>query len=184
MPYSWSDKELILSPAPVYPLYEHYFRFVISIRNLIDLAAILPYFINLVIPSISLNNNFLRVLRIVRVFEMLNRFKEVETMIGLLVRTMKKSSYALAVMILLSIVGVVFFGSVMFALESGNFIVNSDFPQGAFLRTTWTGLEVTPFTSIGVTMYFVITTITTGKSTTNSSINQSINPCKYLDDQH
>jgi hypothetical protein len=173
LPQDWDEKHALTDPLPQYTTGQQLFRFFLGsgtnfFRNAIDLAAIIPFFIAVSMPDIHLNTNFVRVLRLVRVFGMMNRQKEVKLMLGLIVKTMKKSSYALGVLLLLSLVFVVFFGAIMYALESGNYVVNSEFPEGQWIRSTYdpnngvTMDAATPFNSIGVTMYYVVTTITTG----------------------
>jgi hypothetical protein len=173
LPTDWDDKHARTDPLPQYTLGQQLFRFLCGsgtnfFRNAVDLAAIIPFFIEQTYPSIHLNTNFVRVLRLVRVFGMLNRQKEIKVMLGLLVKTVQKSSYALGVLFLLSLVFVVFFGSIMYALESGHYVVDEDFPNGQWIRESYNpsnGLVIhtaSPFNSIGTTMYYVITTITTG----------------------
>ena len=137
-----------------------------------DIAAIIPFFIRVAIPSIDVNNNFVRVLRLVRVLGILNRQQSVKMMLQLIIVTMERSSYALGVLLLLSLVFVIFYGSVMYALESGHYVVNANFPHGSYVRNGYSPsdgetVEMTsPYNSIGTTMYYVITTITTGKNLT------------------
>jgi uncharacterized protein (DUF58 family) len=99
---------------------------------------------------------------------MMNRQKEVKMMLGLIITTLEKSVNALGVLLLLSMVIVVFFGSIMYALESGRYVVSADFPEGQWIRHSYSiengevVYTATPFNSIGISMYFVITTLTTG----------------------
>jgi hypothetical protein len=167
LPHDWDKNFGLDEPLPEYSTPMHILRFILQIRNLIDLCAIIPYFISAANPGVHLNNNYIRVLRLVRVFGLMNRQPEVQVMLGLILETMQKSSYALGVLLLVSLVFVVFFGSVVFALESGTFTVNADYPTGALLRSAYNpsdGVSVpmaTPFDSIGTSMYYVVTTITT-----------------------
>ena len=173
LPWDWDATHSKSDPIPVYSSQVQTLRFLCGsgtniFRNCVDLAAILPFFIHLVQPSIIVNNNFVRVLRLVRVFGIMNRQQEVKLMLHMIIKTMVKSSYALGVLMLLSLVLTVFFGSIMYALESGHFIVDDDFPTGQYVRTAYSPSDgkpvhmASPFNSIGVTMYYVITTITTG----------------------
>lgn len=165
LPMSWYEEHKPSDAPPVYALHWQYFHFIMSLRNLVDLAAILPYFIHAAIPSINVNNNFVRILRLVRVFGLMNRHPVIKMMLSVVVKTIVKSSYALGVLMLLSIIGVVFFAAIIYGVEGGEFKVTSDYPNGIYLRQAWdsgkTSEVESPFNSMGTCIYYVITTMTT-----------------------
>ena len=165
LPMSCYEEHKPSDAPPVYAMHWQYFHFVMSLRNLVDLAAILPFFIHAAVPSINVNNNFVRILRLVRVFGLMNRHPTIKMMLSVVVKTIIKSSYALGVLLLLSIIGVIFFAAIIYGVEGGEFHVNVDYPDGVYLRKTWEAgksiLDVSPFNSMGTCIYYVITTMTT-----------------------
>jgi hypothetical protein len=62
------------------------------------------------------------------------------------------------------IIFMAFFGGVLYSIESGNFRVTEDYPEGEYLIFSAELGQYVPsaFTSIPVAMYFVSTTITAG----------------------
>ena len=96
----------------------------------------------------------------------------------LLVATLKASAPALLVLLFFSFIGMIFFGALVFVIEEGDFLVTSDYPDGAFLRRTTNeySYEISPFTSITAAMYWVITTGTTGEATALSAVSYTTFP--------
>ena len=95
----------------------------------------------------------------------MNRLETAHDVILLVLHTIEKSSLALVVMFGFVIVAMVFFGSIIYAIEGGTFRVTIDHPQGAYLRPTINhdSLEVSPYYSIGTSFYWVVVTCTTGE---------------------
>ena len=58
---------------------------------------------------------------------------------------------------------VIIISCIEFELEGGEFVVNEDYPNGAFLRTVdgFGTRELTPFDSVSTAIYWVIITLTT-----------------------
>jgi hypothetical protein len=58
---------------------------------------------------------------------------------------------------------VVLFGSLVFFAEGGDYIISSDFPDGAYVRQNLfaNGKQESPYLSIGVSCYWVVVTMTT-----------------------
>lgn len=83
--------------------------------------------------------------------------------IKILSRTMTNSIPALSILLAFSLIGIVFFGAVIFFFEEGSFVVNTDYPNGEYLRPSISGYtkEASTFDSILVSMYWTVTTITT-----------------------
>ena len=85
-------------------------------------------------------------------------------MFELIFATLHQSLPALLVMLGVLLLAMVFYGSIIFLVEGGTYIVNSDFPQGAFVRRASNGnsFEISPFKSVPTSFYWLVTTITTG----------------------
>ncbi len=133
--------------------------------NLIDLGAILPWYLTSFGATIfSSSGGILRVLRIMRVFRVFKlgrRNKSVE----LLTRTLSASTSVLMLLIFFFVLAVVVFGALIFFLESGDFKVTEEHPNGMYYRQhpVTFELEESPFTSMISSFYFaVITLATTG----------------------
>jgi hypothetical protein len=135
--------------------------FILTPLNIVDLVSFLPFFVRLDMDSAGSLSAHMAILRVLRVGRMLRLVRLAVHSKGmrLLARTMAASSYALTVLLVWVLLGLVFFGSVMFWLESGTY----DAATGAFLRPTitGTGMEVSPFQSIPQSMYFIATTLST-----------------------
>ncbi len=76
---------------------------------------------------------------------------------------MAKSVETLALLLFFVLIAVVLFGSIIYLTERGSFVVNADFPEGAYLR--WNGIhaakEQSPFESILISCYWAVVTSTT-----------------------
>ena len=146
---------------PVYPLWEHYFRFVTTFKNIIDVGTFLPFYLT------SKGAPFLRVFRMLRIVMFLQKYEEANELMSVVILTCVKSFPALGVLIMFILLGMVFFGALIFQMEGGTFQVTADYPDGEYLRASvnGVGIEVSPFLSIPTSMYWVVTTITTGDIT-------------------
>ena len=167
LPWGWDRDHGPNEPIPVYSLPSQYLRYILQPRNLIDLMTILPFYI---LEYGSFNGKkvtqFIRVLRLARVFKLLNTSEVVTDMSILIFATLEKSLPALSVMIIFSFFGMIFFGSLIYVFEAGRFSVTSGYPQGVYLRRTvnHASLEPSPFNSIPSSIYWAITTGITGKN--------------------
>lgn len=165
IPSRWSGTAQ--DAPPVFPLYEHYFYYIINFRNLTDLITVLPYYIGLggKSGSITVFLRIFRLVKIVRIFSGLLRIDQCRRMMTLVFRTLVLSREPLSVLVGLIMMALIFFGSIIFVIEAGNFTINEDFPAGAYLRPTFNGegLEISPFTSVPTSMYWVLITLTTGE---------------------
>lgn len=139
--------------------------FLVRLPNVVDLLCILPYWIQFGTGSSQAQGAvFLRVIRILRVFKIMKFSKRPQQLLSLILKTMLRSMPALAVLSMLLVLLIIFFGFIIFYAESGKYQVTADFPSGAYLRTTMNGqgLEVSPFVSVPTSIYWVVTTGTTG----------------------
>ena len=151
---------------PVYSWWYQIMKYSWQPFNLVDLGAILPWYLILVAgDQLGSSGGILRILRILRVFRVLKlgrRNKSVE----LLTNTLQASTNVLMLLIFFFVLAVVVFGALLFFLEQGEFEVTEEFPNGAYLRPSGMPGEPqqeSPFTSMITAFYFaVITLATTG----------------------
>lgn len=130
-----------------------------SAMNIIDLAAIAPFYTELVVMALdpdqtSGNGVALSVLRVLRVARVLRVLKLGRRSSGFAIisKALAKSAYALFLTFFFVFLGIVLFGAIMFYSESGEF----DQASGLWLRpdTTGTGVEESPFSSIMAAFWF------------------------------
>lgn len=165
MPLHW-DRKLNRDHAmadPVYPWYKSLWLYGKMPLNLVDLFAIIPFYIGLMVPAAGGNSasviRIVRLVRILRIFKVAS-LKSVVRMIG---NSISKSLMALVILLFFTIIGVILFGSLIYAIESGEYVVDEDFPDGAYVR--WnimhTEKEESPFSSILISCYWAVVTSTT-----------------------
>ena len=108
-------------------------RFFFKILNLVDCAAILPFYISMAMPDGqgSGGTQFLRVIRLARVFRLFKLSKYSEGM-HLLSNTMIRSWRALGMLFFFMVISVIVFSSVMYFVERGQyfFCSQSSFEAG------------------------------------------------------
>lgn len=86
--------------------------------------------------------------------------KNVDVARELISETLRQSTLILSVFMFFVMIIITLFGCIIYLCEGGTYTVNSLHPLGAYLRLTDNGsdLEITPFVSIPVGMYWVIGT--------------------------
>jgi hypothetical protein len=155
--------------------------FVVGFANLIDLVAILPFYIALVVSDGPGGLSVLRVLRLARIFRIfkLGKYNEGMQMYG---RVVGNSTSAFSLLLFFFSILMILFGSVIYSAEMGEwFGPGEDCPSsdgagrsnatcaqlyggGVYLRPVLVGnggLEPTPFVSIVHGFWWVIVTCTT-----------------------
>ena len=150
---------------PLYSWYNQLFKYTMQPFNLVDLGAILPWYLENSLQGGGLGSSggVLRILRILRVFRVLKlgrRNRSVE----LLTKTLHASYNVLALLLFFVLLAVVFFGVVIFSLEGGTWTVNDEFQNGAYLRRDKLGntlAEESPFTSMMTAFYYTMITLAT-----------------------
>ena len=148
-------------PAPQYSVPTTIWRYMTMPMNIIDLVAILPFYV----AYFSTSGSSVSIIRILRLVRVLRVFKigGMGNGVTLMSNAMMNSLSAMGILLFFTVLGVILFGSIIFFLESGNFVVNEDYPDGAFLR--WDVLhsdkEESPFSSILVSCYWAMVTFTT-----------------------
>lgn len=135
--------------------------YIFQVMNIIDLAAILPFYLQFGTAGSS-SISIVRVLRLARMFRVFKASKYNKGA-NLLATTMKRSFSALSLLFFFTVLGVVLFGSLIYFLESGIYTVTEEYPDGIYLRPNYlgSGLEESPYKSILVSCYWVIVTATT-----------------------
>lgn len=140
-------------------LYKTYL-YAIKPLNVIDLLAILPFYIELMVAA-GTSVAVVRVLRLVRVFRVFKMGKNSKG-VEMLAKTFYRSLPALSLLAFFIALGVILFGAVIFFLESGTFMVTEEYPDGAYLRKNSWGIdEVSPFQSILAACYWAVVCSTT-----------------------
>lgn len=146
------------APLPVAKTWD----FLWSPFNLIDLVAILPFYITLMVNdgSLSSSSSFavirvLRLARVVRLFK-LGRYSNGMRTFG---RVLRRSRGALALMASFFVLSVVVFGSAIYFFEGGDY----DEETGKWMRLNVKGdaLEESPFSSIPRSFWWVAVTCST-----------------------
>lgn len=171
LPSGW-DKTHKPADQPRYSTPTKILKYALRSSNLIDLVAIMPYYLGLVVPSG--NESFIRVLRlfrlvrVLRLLRMLSFLKNVDVTIELLSLTVQNSAQILAVFLFFVIITVILFSCIIYLCESGEFMVTVEFPAGAYLRPTidGRGLEVSPFDSIPTGLWWAV--VSSGSLNTNT----------------
>ena len=131
-----------------------------------DLLAILPWWIELLMPagsgSAGASLSALRLLRLVRVTRIFKLGKQAEAF-RMFINVLANSLSAMKVLGVFMVLLITLFGSLIFAAEKGEWTVDDDFPHGAFTRPTLDGRdrEESPFRSIPFSFWWVIVTVTT-----------------------
>ena len=148
-------------PEP-YSWYYQILGYLTTANSAIDIVAILPFYVGLGLGDRGVSLSFVRVLRLARVLRLLKLMKG-NDYIGVMANTMVNSRPALAIMGFLVTLTVIFFGSIMYIIEQGDFTVTADYPSGAFLRPDILGAskEQSPFVSIASGIYWAVVTSST-----------------------
>lgn len=145
-------------------MWQIYLRYLFTFFTIVDLISIMPTYISLALkgPNAASGLSALRVLRLLRVLRVMRISVRGRMIVDLLSRTLKSSQEAFAILLFYLGLMVVFFASAIYAVESGTYTINDDYPGGAYLRPNGFGGESqTPFDSIPTTIYYMIVTFTT-----------------------
>jgi len=130
-------------------------RFVLKWSNVIDLLAILPFFITIA----SGNNSSVKALRVFRIIRLVRLFRLLKIakylhFLTLFVESVLASMEAFLVLIVFLLITVIICAAIMHALEKGT--LNPE--DGIYYREDGSR---SPFTSIPATAYWAVTTLTT-----------------------
>lgn len=148
---------------PEYRPLQKFLFYVAKGMNVIDLVAIITgYLAYFTANETGSGFAVARVLRLARVFRVF-KFAGMSKGVPLFTGTIKRSMSAVRVMFFFSLLAVVVFATIMYFVESGDFEVSEEHPEGAYMRWDYVKnvKEISPFKSILVSMYWAIVTTTT-----------------------
>jgi len=141
------------------------FRYASSFLNLVDILAILPFYVELVAQT---GNNGLAVLRVLRLVRTLRVLKMPKLRLGamMLLNVVVDCMPALVLLITMSVLTCILFSACIVYAEGTEYSVDhftDDFPMGLYIRPTKEGLDVepSPFRSIPYAFWWFFATITT-----------------------
>jgi voltage-gated potassium channel Kch len=136
---------------------ERTFKFLREPSNVIDVLAIIPYFIERYATKMNFNLTFLRLIRLTRIFRIV-RLGKMSDAADMLVETIQRSAPSLYVLGFCIVLGIVVCSSIVYFCESGEW----DRETKYFMRKDIFGdKEPTPFTSIPATLWWTVVTVTT-----------------------
>ena len=166
--------------APWYQTYRYFWR----LKNLIDLAAIFPSYMQY-FSSAGASTYFMRILRllrlvrVLRLFRLLTFLKNVDVAFDLIVATLRQAQLLLSVFTFFAFIYVVVMGCLMYLTEQGTFTVNTQYPNGAYLKPNddGTGTTVSNIFSAVQGLYWAILT-GTGNGTCLTSPWLHLNDCR------
>lgn len=170
VPPGWDDEEQFLAqhedrepdPEPETTALQTTQSYFWQAKNLIDLVAILPFYVTLANPDSDTSLSFIRVLRLFRVVRAF-KMNASSGVTNLIIKTVQESMQVIVLLLFFSAMIILIFGSIIFDVEMGTYVYNADYPSGAYIhRDTETGDDYkSPYTSTLVGMYWAVITMTT-----------------------
>lgn len=148
-------------PDPDYHPSKVFMLYVTSFMCIVDLVTVIPFIVELVTHKPT-SFSVVRLLRLIRLYKLV-RGTAFASSVEAFLATIQKSLLALSVLVLFTSLGSIIFSAIIFYLERGDFTVNSDYPDGAYLRPGLTSGQSapSPFVSIPAALYWSIVTVTT-----------------------
>ncbi|KAJ1915763.1 hypothetical protein H4219_004144 [Mycoemilia scoparia] len=134
-----------------------FFRHILSFLTIVDIVAIVPFYIELMLKkdtSYEFRFTILRILRLLRVFSAFKYSSLLQLSIEVMIVSFKRSADALMALLLFSVLIIVLFSTLMYFAERGVWDENS----GAFLDPSG---EYSQFTSIPAAAWYMAVTLTT-----------------------
>ncbi|KAL1521688.1 hypothetical protein AB1Y20_021343 [Prymnesium parvum] len=132
---------------------DEFLAFVVEPLNLVDLIAIVPFYLELLFASLSLSTQVLRVLRTVRMLKLVRKSKY-SYLLRLLVHTFRESAPAFQAALLSLLLTTLVFSSLVWYAERGEW----DIETKQWLRSD---RMPTPFVSVPATAWWAVVTFTT-----------------------
>ena len=113
-------------------IYKQYIYFLFSFRTIIDLLIIIPYYISISVDTSTHDGavshqsalRVFRVFRVFRIFSIFTRSKRYSDISTVIMITFKQSFMALFELFIVIILLILFFGTIFYPLERGEFIVS------------------------------------------------------------
>jgi len=142
------------------------FAYCLLWMNVIDLLAILPFYIGLMFPGLNGGGaSVLRVFRLIRVFRML-KMPKLSAGVTMFANVVADSMPALLMLFFLTLLGCVFFASMITFAEGSRYSVDhfkEEYPHGLYIRPTTDGygVEPTPFLSVMDSFWWFFVTANT-----------------------
>ena len=132
--------------------------------NVIDLASILPLYISL-FSNQGESSSYVRVLRlfrlarVLRLLKLLGNLQNADVAAEIIFETIRNASTLLSVFLFFLLITILLFGCIVYLVEGGEFTVNRNFPNGAYLQYG-SDTEESRFSHIGSGIYWAVGTIT------------------------
>eukprot|EP00605_Chrysophyceae_sp_TOSAG23-4_P001174 GSChrysophyteH1.ASY1.ANO1.1282.1 assembled CDS len=158
---AWDEEEYLLAELedrepdqdpPQPPLFSILFSYAILPRNIIDLVAILPTYIEMFAPNTVTGLSFIRVTRLLRSLRagaLITRNNDKnDGVVWLLIHVVKSTIDVIFYLLFIGLMIVFIFGIVIYDFESGTYVRDKDTHE-------------TPFQSAFSGMYWAVTTMTT-----------------------
>jgi hypothetical protein len=143
--------------------------FLISFFSIIDLVSIVPYYVRIALGNSSAGLQVFRVIRLINIMRLLKlkQFKDIKV---ILVKAFGDSVGALGLLFLVFLIVAIFFGTIIYFIESGSWypageiVPGGDLSIGAYYRPTSIDpsvYELTPFKSVLYGVWYAIVSGTT-----------------------
>lgn len=156
------------NPATKMSILRKMFYYFCRFDSIVDLVSIAPFYFALAVSRDygGLTCGFIRILRLPRLLHyvfMSSGSSAISALIMILFKSIKRSSNILLFTLFFYFIGTTLFATIIFVLEGGPFVVNADYPNGAYLRdnAAKNGLEPSLFLSIPIAVYFTVVTTST-----------------------
>jgi hypothetical protein len=151
--------------------------FLLETYTIIDILAIFPYYIAIVLDTIfedlnASDNVFMSVMKLVRTLRLM-KLQKYSGNVLIFTKTLAKSAAPLFVLVFALALLVIVFGTLLFMLEQGTWhrpeemcsdgqsCLDAGYPDGVYMRTFWDGEKViSPFRDILDASWCIILTIT------------------------
>lgn len=154
----WEILERYMDPDYVELWWVTIYRYVVQPLNIIDLVAIIPFYIELATDSGS-SLSIIRILRLARVIRLIKSGKGRFTKgLKILGNTLVSSAPMNAFLLVIALILFIICGAIGYLIEGGTFEVTAEYPEGVYMRTDVLGqhLEPTPFLSVLHGMYWSV----------------------------